>query len=129
MCMLDGTHSVFHVDSVDDNLTARVVSGDVHPTGPLWGKGGIRVSEEVPALETQIVHAHAAFARGLEAAGLVQARRALRLFIRDLAWQATATHTLVLKFFLPAGAYATAVLRELLDTDNPHTEESNAYED
>ncbi len=34
VCMLDGSHSVFHADSVDAALAARSAAGDVHPTGP-----------------------------------------------------------------------------------------------
>ena len=51
---------------------------------------------------------------GLEAAGLKQERRALRLPVDDLLWQLPAADSLSLEFSLPAGAYATSVLRELL---------------
>ncbi|MGH8283114.1 MAG: tRNA pseudouridine(13) synthase TruD [Gammaproteobacteria bacterium] len=128
-CMLDGSHSVFHVDSVDDALTARAAAGDVHPTGPLWGRGQSHISGEVAELESRIIKDQELFARGLETAGLEQARRALRLPIRDLTWQVGDAHTLTLEFFLPAGAYATAVLRELLDTGVANTGDSHADED
>ncbi|MGH8379146.1 MAG: tRNA pseudouridine(13) synthase TruD [Gammaproteobacteria bacterium] len=128
-CMLDGSHSIFHSDGIDDALTARAAAGDVHPTGPLWGRGQSRVSGEAAVPEKHAVQEHARLARGLEAAGLEQARRALRLAVRDLTWQASDAHTLTLKFFLPAGAYATVVLRELLDTDAANTGDSHADED
>ncbi|MDE2196370.1 MAG: tRNA pseudouridine(13) synthase TruD [Gammaproteobacteria bacterium] len=129
VCMLDGSHSVFHAEAVDGGLSARAQSGDVHPTGPLWGRGGIRPSGEAGALETRVVHEYAEFARGLEAAGLQASRRALRLCIGDLQWQSTNDRTLRLEFFLPAGAYATAVLRELTDTGIQDAGEADAHED
>ncbi|MGH8307057.1 MAG: tRNA pseudouridine(13) synthase TruD [Gammaproteobacteria bacterium] len=127
-CMLDGSHSVFHMDNVDDALTARAAAGHVHPTGPLCGRGRNRVSGAAAILETAVVQQYASFASGLEVAGLEQARRALRLPVRDLIWQADDAHTLTLEFFLPAGAYATAVLRELIDTDTANTGDSDVDE-
>ena len=129
VCMLDGSHSVFHADSVDAALAARSAAGDVHPTGPLWGRGDTRVSGNVAMLETRVARDYAAFARGLEAAGLESARRALRLPVTDLRWQSPGERVLALEFFLPAGAYATAVLRELVDSDSADVGESDAHED
>ncbi len=129
ICMLDGSHSVFHAESVDDVLTARAQTGDLHPTGPLWGQGVSRASGDVAALETAIAHDYAGFAQGLEAAGLDQARRALRLPLKDLTWKTHESQALELGFFLPAGAYATAVLRELADTDDPNGGDSDAHAD
>ena len=129
VCMLDGSHSVFHADSADATLAARSAAGDVHPTGPLWGRGDTRVSGQVLMLETRVARDYAAFARGLEAAGLESARRALRLPVMDLHWQSPGERVLELEFFLPAGAYATAVLRELVDSDPADVGESDAHED
>lgn len=117
-CMLDGTHSVFRNDQVDDELRARAVSGDVHPTGPLWGEGETLASGEAAALETRVVQAYPVFRCGLEAAGLAAARRALRLPIPDLQWRSEDEHTLILEFFLPAGSYATTLLRELVTIEH-----------
>lgn len=114
-CMLDGTHSVFHADTVEAKLVQRGAAGDIHPTGPLWGRGNAGVSGPVQALEADVANEYADFARGLETAGLESARRALRLPVRDLRWEAVDAHALKLEFFLPAGGYATAVVRELLD--------------
>ena len=51
---------------------------------------------------------------GLETAGLKQERRALRLMVRDLSWERHSPADWQLEFSLPAGAYATCVLRELV---------------
>jgi tRNA pseudouridine13 synthase len=45
------------------------------------------------------------------------ARRALRLVPGDLAWQGSAA-ALQLEFTLPPGAYATSVVRELIETEH-----------
>ena len=52
---------------------------------------------------------------GLEANGLTQERRALRLAIPDLEHKMIDAKTVVLKFSLPSGTYATTVLAELGD--------------
>lgn len=119
VCMLEGSHSVFRSDPEDTGLADRIASGDIHPTGPLWGVGDTLVSGEAAAIEARVAQEHAAFAQGLEASGLAAARRALRLPVTDLKWQSEDEHTLILEFFLPAGAYATTVLRELVTTENP----------
>ena len=129
LCMLEGSHSVFHTERVDAMLMARAQAGDLHPTGPLWGRGESRASGDVAALETAIAHDYAVFSKGLEAADLEQARRALRLPLKDLTWKAGESQALELEFFLPAGAYATAVLRELADTDDPNGGDSDANAD
>ncbi|HEV7166241.1 MAG TPA: tRNA pseudouridine(13) synthase TruD [Gammaproteobacteria bacterium] len=126
--MLDGSHSVFKSDASDTALEGRLAEHDVHPTGPLWGRGEPATAGEARALEDQVVQAHAALAKGLEAAGLAAARRALRLPVRELAWELPDAHTLVLGFFLPAGAYATTVLQELLETESA-VEGDDAHED
>ncbi|MGA9855995.1 MAG: tRNA pseudouridine(13) synthase TruD [Gammaproteobacteria bacterium] len=129
ICMLEGNHSVFHAESVDAALMARAQSGDLHPTGPLWGRGESRVTGEAAALESAVVRDYAVFTQGLENAGLEQARRALRLPLKELSWTLDGHRSLVLEFFLPAGAYATAVLRELATTDELNAEYNDANAD
>lgn len=109
---LDGTGSIFGPEPLDATLRERIASGDVHPTGPLWGRGELRTTGDVAALERGVVDAHAELARGLEGAGLQQQRRALRVRVAALqhAWHEQA---LELAFELPAGAYATTVLAAL----------------
>ena len=46
--------------------------------------------------------------------GLKHERRALRVMVQDLSWELCPGDELRLRFFLPGGAYATMVLRELL---------------
>lgn len=126
--MLDGSHSVFKSDAADNALEGRLAEHDVHPTGPLWGRGESATAGAARALEDQVVQLHAALAKGLEGAGLSAARRALRLPVRELVWELPDAHTLVLGFFLPAGAYATTVLQELVETESA-VEDNDVNED
>jgi tRNA pseudouridine13 synthase len=111
---LQGSHSFFVATVIDTDLQARVQTGDVHPTGPLHGRGESPVQGESLALETRVLTTYPDWLQGLEAAGLKQDRRALRLPVTGLGWQHAAADVLELEFSLPAGAYATSVLRELL---------------
>jgi len=114
---LDGSHSYFIAESVDADLSGRVASQDIHPTGPLHGRGENPAQGACRELEAAVLADHASWCAGLEAAGLKQDRRALRLGVTDLAWQWEPSGELVLTFSLPAGAYATSVLREVLQAD------------
>jgi tRNA pseudouridine13 synthase len=88
---------------------------DIHPTGPLWGAGELRSTGQVAALETEITGNFAALAQGLARAGLEQERRALRMWVQNFTWT-LADSRLILKFRLARGAFATAVIAELLGT-------------
>lgn len=114
MMMLDGSHSVFLAEEIDATLIQRLQEQDIHPTGPLWGKGELPSRGEVQALEQPLRELYPLFCNGLEQAGMKQERRALRLPVRELQWQIMA-ETLTLSFFLPSGSYATVVMRELID--------------
>ncbi len=85
--MLNGSHSVFVADIVDATLEQRVAAFDVHPTGPLWGRGTSMAQEQALAVEQNALADYATFRTGLEHAGLSQERRALRLMVADLSWE------------------------------------------
>ena len=113
--MLDGSRSVFGPEPLDEALAARVAAFDIHPTGPLWGRGDLRCTGPVAALEQATLADGTAMRvrEGLEKAGLKQERRALRLRPADLSWDWLSPDALRLEFTLPAGTYATVVLAEL----------------
>ncbi len=117
--MLAGTHSVFGPVQPDAELQARLQEGDIHPTGPLWGRGANPVSDAAAALEERVLADAGCYLEGLERAGLDHERRALRLAVKGLAWQWPAADTLELAFELPPGAYATTVLAEVLECEEP----------
>lgn len=110
---LAGSESVFVPQLWDATLAARLETGDIHPTGPLWGKGALRTSADSRALEERVSSRHPALCTGLEQAGLLQSRRALRLPVGALQWEFQDVDSLELSFSLPPGAYASSVLREV----------------
>lgn len=113
--MLDGSRSVFGPEPWSEVLAERLARFDIHPSGPLWGRGELRSQGEARELELSTLEGEflGALRDGLERAGLEQERRALRLRPQALSFDWPETSTLVLRFGLPAGCYATTVLAEL----------------
>ena len=115
--LLDNSHSYFLAMDIDDEIIQRLKEHDIHPSGPLWGRGELLSKGEVAALESQLANKFKLFDQGLKNARLDQERRSLRLSVDDLQWYFDAQNKLLeLSFFLPAGGYATAVLREIVKT-------------
>lgn len=115
--MLNGSRSFFLAKALDEALQARVRCFDCHPSGPLWGQGELPTRESTQALEQQVLADFIVWREGLEREGLTQARRSLRLVVSGLEWSFSFStpDSLQLRFRLPAGAYATTVLREMID--------------
>ena len=111
--MLAGTHSIFGPEPLTPDLMRRFAEGDIGLTGPLWGRGELRSTGEVAQIESAVATQYAQLAAGLEANGLNQERRALALHAVDLCVNWLADSVVELAFSLPAGAYATTVLREI----------------
>ncbi|MDT8439428.1 MAG: tRNA pseudouridine(13) synthase TruD [Wenzhouxiangellaceae bacterium] len=116
--MLDGTHSIFAPDPLDADIPARIEGLDVHPTGPMVGNGEPVVSDQVAALEQEIIEREAELAEGLRRFGLNAERRALRMRVHELEWHWLDGRTLQLAFALGAGSFATTVLEEFLDFED-----------
>lgn len=136
--MLAGTQSVFHLDEVDDSIKQRFDEKDVDISATMWGAGELMTSAEPQVLEQQVADTHSEFSQGLPRFGLKQERRRIRLAIdgADIEVLPTETQsnenksnepqknkstanellsTVKISFSLPAGSYATTVLRELID--------------
>lgn len=103
-----------HGDEAD-----RVRSGNLELTAPLWGAGDLQSLAEVKALEEQVVQSYPDLLTGLAQFNLRQERRVMRLrpLAAELDWESDST--LVLRFDLPKGTYATTLLRELVDLRIP----------
>lgn len=97
---LDGSHSFFQPPMWDDTLQQRLEEGDIHIATWLW-------SSDHPGQAGDPIN------RYLAQAGFRDEIRPLRLLPRqlDCQWQG---NDLLLAFDLPPGAYATSVLRELV---------------
>lgn len=113
---LDGSNSQFAVPAVDEEIRRRTAEADLHPSGPLWGKGDLGTTDLAGDLERRIAGAEPELCRGLEAETRMD-RRSLRVCPGELTWDVGASR-LELAFTLPAGSYATVVLESLLDIDD-----------
>jgi len=115
--MFPDSRSFFKPEGITPDIAQRLEAKEIHPSGALWGKGMPAVTDQALAIETAIVEEESDLCCGLEDFGLDMARRPLRLYPEDFRWELCDPTRLRLQFALPAGAYATAVLRELIDTD------------
>ena len=125
--MLAGTRSCFAADVDQDlaSLQQRLQDIDLHLTGPMWGRGQLMSQDVAGDWEQQQLMSWSELLEGLENLGLNQERRALRLVPEALTAEAESEHQWVIEFALPAGAFATSVLRELCQVVTPErTEES-----
>jgi tRNA pseudouridine13 synthase len=112
--MRTGSRGFFLAAEMDEVLKERICCLDCHPSGPLWGRGELPTRGEVRILEEQVLMDCELWRKGLEQQGLKQERRSLRLVVANLEWSFPRRDVLQLHFRLPAGAYATAVLREII---------------
>lgn len=118
LLMLDGSNSVFAAERESGlRLERRLALLDVHPSGPLPGRGGIQPSGEALGLEESVLSGEAELVRALADFGANAMRRALRLRVGGLWWRWTESAALTLGFELEAGAYATMVVREVVTAD------------
>jgi tRNA pseudouridine13 synthase len=109
---LNGSGSVFVADAIDAALEERCARLDIHPTGPMWS-GPASASGAAAALEAEVAVRHDVLARGLSEYRLEPERRALRLRVDGLEW-AMERDAISLRFRLQRGAFATAVLHEVI---------------
>ena len=109
---LDGSRSIFPVEGVDETLGGRCQAADVHPTGPLWGRGSPETQGEIAAAEQAAADGRGALRAGLEACATAD-RRALRMRVHDLDWSWEG-RDLHLSFALGRGSFATSIVNELV---------------
>lgn len=111
---LSGSHSWFVADEKEDLnvLQLRLEQGDLQLTAPLIGE----TAQPACSLENDIVQQHQDIANLMKQERLKPARRPLLMKPKDFNWQFEETG-LRLKFYLPAGSYATALVRELVNIE------------
>lgn len=112
---LNGSHSWFVVDESEDlaQLQQRLVQQDVLLTAPLIGE------EEKSAVdfEHEIFAQHQALFALMRQERMKAARRPILMHPQHFQWQFE-PNGLRLQFALPAGSYATALIRELVNIEN-----------
>jgi tRNA pseudouridine13 synthase len=114
LASLEGSGSHFPVSAVDAELRRRLATFDIHPSGPLWGRGQPASRGQALQHELEVSREFAAVAELLAAQGLTQERRALRCAVHELSSERDGS-MLSLSFSLGRGQFATAVLREICD--------------
>jgi len=116
--VLDGRRSFFICDIADPELPDRLETLEIHPSGPLWGRGDAAIERAAAVFEHGLLEPFVNWREGLERLGLEAGRRALRVRAADLAWSLE-DGVLELEFELPAGSYATSLLREVVVVSGP----------
>ena len=122
LVMLDARNSTFAADD-DPSLARRAVDLELHPSGPLWGRAAGPL-QAPRARESALAADYPALVSALEKHATAD-RRPLRAAVRNFTWTAD-ERGIVLEFFLAAGCYATAVLRELVDVHNARDQSASS---
>ncbi len=98
-----------------DDEKERFVEGALEITAPLWGRGELLSEAAVRDLEKAVVAPFPEITKGLEATGMDQERRVMRLRPEHSRLEILSNGDIQLRFDLPKGTYATALLRELTE--------------
>jgi tRNA pseudouridine13 synthase len=115
---LSGSRSVFTAEGLDESLLERCAEGDVGPTGPLCGAGGMLPRGLAERMEQWALAPLEPLPSRLAAIEMNAERRALVLRPKEFTHRAEAGG-LELAFELPRGAFATSVLREIVNATVP----------
>ncbi|WP_034916581.1 tRNA pseudouridine(13) synthase TruD [Erwinia sp. 9145] len=112
---LAGRGSWFVADEAElETLQSRVDNGELRVTAPLPGSGAWGTQSAALAFEQQSLNAEASLIALLERERVDAARRAQLVVPRDLRWHWQDEATVELSFWLPAGSFATSLVREVL---------------
>ncbi len=92
----------------------RLDSGEICLTAPLWGAGNLRSALDALQYEMSILADFSALQAGLVKNKLKQARRPLMLVPTEFSSEWLDEQSVKINFYLPAGSYATSILREII---------------
>lgn len=111
---LAGSRSWFQ-EAVSSEISRRLEEHDIHITAALWGDGDVQSSGAAAHLESSIADQFPLLQTGLTNTRVAPDRRAIRMQVSELtyAWN---DDQLIVEFVLAAGSYATAVIRELINS-------------
>ncbi|WP_409308231.1 tRNA pseudouridine(13) synthase TruD [Pectobacterium sp. B1J-3] len=96
-------------------LQARVDAGELQVTAPLPGEGELGTLDAALAFEQQSLVGQETLWTLLQRERVEPARRAILLYPQRMVWHWLDDSTVALKFWLPAGSFATSVVREIID--------------
>ncbi|WP_052282144.1 tRNA pseudouridine(13) synthase TruD [Kluyvera genomosp. 1] len=114
---LSGRGSWF-VASVEERetLQARVDARELMITAALPGSGDWGTQRDALEFEKTVLAEETALQSLLEREKVEAARRAMLLYPQQMSWNWWDDVTVELRFWLPAGSFATSVVRELINT-------------
>ncbi|QTF07299.1 tRNA pseudouridine(13) synthase TruD [Brenneria izadpanahii] len=98
-------------------LQTRLDAGELQITAPLPGDGAPGTQDAALIFEQESLAGQETLLSLLQRERVEPARRAILLYPRQMRWDWRDETTVELKFWLPAGSFATSVAREIL---NPH---------
>ncbi|NMP29938.1 tRNA pseudouridine(13) synthase TruD [Thalassotalea sp. M1531] len=124
--MLTGSQSIFKSTEVDDDIIQRVAKHEIDITASMWGAGDLLTAIDALAIESSVKDNNQQLCDGLENFGLKQERRRMRLSMLQPNVVKVDDKTLTLSFILPAGSYATAILREVINYKDVSDERTQA---
>ncbi|EWH08668.1 tRNA pseudouridine synthase D [Catenovulum agarivorans DS-2] len=129
--VLNGSHSYFVESQIQPQTLDRFAQGDILLSGAMFGDGEPIVQGEAADIENNVLSQYPQLTDGLIAENLKQDRRALQLPIEQLSWTFEQQDTdayLSLNFLLPAGCFATSVLREIVQYEDESKKNANTTE-
>jgi tRNA pseudouridine13 synthase len=92
----------------------RLLDQEINLSACMWGEGESMATAQVLELEKLVADEFKNLAEGLQSARLKQERRSMRLVPENMSWNIK-DDVLEIKFDLPAGTFATMVLRECVE--------------
>ncbi|MFC0228582.1 tRNA pseudouridine(13) synthase TruD [Serratia aquatilis] len=99
-------------------LQQRLEMGELMVTAPLPGDGELGTTEDAAEFERQCLVEQPELLTLLKRERVEPARRALLLQPQKMHWNWLDDATVELRFWLPAGSFATSVVREIILQDN-----------
>jgi len=117
--LLDGSNRQFMAGPEDSDIAGRIAAQDIHPSGAMPGQQGRTLLPEGAAAQVEALALSDELAgywiEALVARRVDSERRALRLVPGDFQARWLDQGSMALQFYLPSGAFATTVVRELMD--------------
>ncbi|WP_193016373.1 tRNA pseudouridine(13) synthase TruD [Proteus sp. FME41] len=120
---LHGRGSWFVVDEAELTQTqTRYEEHDIHITAPLPGKGDLGTQSQALDFEAKNLAEYETLWSLARQERVDNTRRAINVLPEEMSWNWIDDTTVSLSFFLPAGSFATSVVRELILLGNDDAE-------
>ena len=109
--------SFFPLPDLSEQTLQRLTDREVCLTAPLWGAGELTSCDNAKQYELDCLKEFAEIQQGLAKEGLKQERRPLLLVPEQFESHWLDEQSVRIAFYLPAGCYATSVIRELIEVN------------